>query len=397
MNTGDASYIKQMNRGILLEEIIKNVSLSRSDLARKTGLNKATVSAQVRDFLNENIVNEKSEGELTTRGRKPILLEINADAGYSIGIDIDEHFLKIFFTDLQGKPFYKMNLPVQNYKLDDVTNQLIQNISTQIEKFNQIYKPIGLIGVGIGIHGIVNKDQEIIFTPKQQWSNINIKDRLEVAFKTNVHIDNNANLSVFAEQVYSEHIPDLFCVTLYSGIGLGIINGNKIYQGHQGFAGEIGHMIIDPKGLACSCGNTGCWELYASEKVLISKLKGNLSVGTLSDNFEKLLGKEENKEIVDEYLDYLAVGLNNIINIFNPEKVILNGMIINGNTPFISEVQEKLKSKMNNYREITSSRLGENSCALGGAALAIKNYLGLNMINYVEYDYLSNLDEIPGQ
>ncbi|GAB3045841.1 ROK family transcriptional regulator [Virgibacillus ainsalahensis] len=387
MNTGDANYIKRLNRRILLEEIIKNISLSRSDLARITGLNKATVSAQVADFLQEDIVIEKSEGESITRGRKPILLEINGNGGYSIGIDIDESQMNIYFTNLKGEPFYNLNLPILDYNLDNLTKQLIDNLMPYIKEFNQKYASIGLVGVGVGIHGIVNDKEDIIFTPKQKWSNINIKDRLEEAFQTNVTIDNNANLSVFAEQVYDEHISDLFCITLYSGIGLGIISEDKIYRGYQGFAGEIGHMIIESSGRQCSCGNKGCWELYASESVLLEALKEKHPSVTGESKIETLLNQEGTEEIIENYLDYLAVGLNNIINIFNPEKIILNGVIINGNSPFINKIQDKLKSKINNYREIRASKLGKDSSALGGAALAIKRHFGLKTINYVEYGY----------
>ncbi|WP_176222169.1 ROK family transcriptional regulator [Tuberibacillus sp. Marseille-P3662] len=389
MDTGDATYIKQINRRILIEEIIKNISLSRSELSRITGLNKATVSAQVSDLLNDHIVIEKSAGESITRGRKPILLEINGEAGYSIGIDIDEHVLNLICINLKGKPFHKLRLDVENYNFDHVINLLIENVVSLMEKFNQAYQPIGLVGVGVGIHGIVNNKSDIVFTPKQQWSNIDIQSRLENTFKTNVYVDNNANLSAYAEQVYYEHISDLFCITLYSGIGLGMINENKIYRGFQGFAGEIGHMIVEPNGLLCSCGNKGCWELYASETSLMNTLEEKYPTLTLPEYTEKLVNEEAFEAILDEYLNYLAIGLNNIINIFNPETIIINGTIINGHSSFITNIREKLKSKINNYRDIRVSQIGENACALGGAALAIKNFFGVNMVDYVDYNYFN--------
>lgn len=385
MNTGDAGYIKQLNRSILLEEIIKHMSLSRSDLARITGLNKATVSSQVHDFIQEQIVIEKDIKESMARGRKPILLEINGSAGYSIGIDIDVNQMNIFFTNLNGAPIKKLQLKINNECLDHVTNQLVECLEPYLEELNQVYKPIGLVGVGVGIHGIVNNEEEIIFTPKHQWANINIKNQLAEALQTRVIIDNNANLSVFAEQVYDEHIADLFCITLYSGIGLGMIHKNEIYHGYQGFAGEIGHMIIESNGLTCPCGNQGCWELYASEKALVDILTKNFPDSPA--NLTSLLYQSQATPVIDNYLDYLAIGLNNVINIFNPEKIILNGAIINENSPFITELAHKLKSKMNNYRDIRASKLGADSAALGGAALAIKKFFGLQAINYVSYDY----------
>ncbi|QGS67821.1 ROK family protein [Oceanobacillus sp. 143] len=298
---------------------------------------------------------EKKEGESITRGRKPILLELNANGAFSIGIDIVEDYINIIFMNLKGEAFHKVRITLQDAVLEYAVDQLIVTITPLIEKFKKDYQPNGLVGISVGIHGIVNDKEEIIFTPKQKWSNINIKDRLEEALQTTVYIDNNANLSVFAEQAFDDPIADLFCITLYSGIGLGIINENKIYRGYQGFAGEIGHMVVESKGLPCSCGNTGCWELYASERALLEALEKADSPTSLQATSKVLPASENSAMAIDSYLDYLAVGINNIINIFNPEKIILNGAIINGNSPFITEIEHKLKSKINNYREIRAS------------------------------------------
>lgn len=382
MNTGDAVYIKKLNRRILLEEIIKHVSLSRSDLARMTGLNKATVSAQISDLLDEQFIVENKEIESGSLGRKPIMLEINRQAGYSIGIDIDAPLVTILFINLKGETFFQLKVPAESEDLDSLTGQLIRTIAPYMEDFNQQYQPLGIVGIGLAIHGIINTDGEIIFTPNHQWSHINIKNNLEEALQTKVVIDNNANFSAFAEQVYGEHIADLFCVTLYSGIGLGIIDKNEIYRGYQGFAGEIGHMIVESKGLLCSCGNKGCWELYASEKALTQMIQAEYPSLSKEGDISKFIYNRWPAEILNTYLDYLAIGLNNIINIFNPEKIILNGAIINGNSPFIMEIEKKLTSKVNSYREIRASKLGEDSGALGGAAFAIKNFFGVTTIHF---------------
>jgi predicted NBD/HSP70 family sugar kinase len=386
MKTGDASYIKQLNREILIKEIIKNKSLSRSDLARITGLNKATVSSQVNDFIAEQIVIEEFDNKSTNRGRRPIILKINGIAGYSIGIDIDANHISVLFMNLNGETFEKFNIQIQLDNLIQATNHLIDHLTPLVEKFNSIYHPVKLVGITVGIHGIVNDKEEIIFTPKQEWSNFNIKSQLEQAFHTKVYVDNNANLSVFAEQVFEEPMANLFCITLYSGIGLGIISENKIYRGYQGFAGEIGHMVVESNGLECPCGNKGCWELYASEKALTEAL--GISGNKIS--LEKALQLPENKVILQEYLHYLAIGLNNVINIFNPEKIILNGAMIHGYFPLITEITKRLHSKMNSYKEIKISKLGEYSCVLGGAAFALKNFFEIDTINFSAYGYFEN-------
>ncbi|GEN45985.1 ROK family transcriptional regulator [Alkalibacillus haloalkaliphilus] len=385
MSTGDAHYIKNLNRRILIEQIIKEKTLSRSDLARDTGLNKATVSAQISALIDEGIVRETKIGSIDSPGRKPILIEINGDAGYSIGIDVDTTEVRAVFIDLKGFPFHKEVIETNEGDLDQLISIVRERLKPLMDQFNTDYDPIGLTGICVGIHGIINNDNEIVFTPKQQWTNTDLKEKLESEIDVPVYIDNNANLSAFGEQVYFENISDLFCITLYSGIGLGIINNYTIYRGYEGFAGEVGHMIVQPEGQLCTCGNLGCWEQYASEKVLKQKLSNRFE--NAKDNYQTLLTEDSFKGDLEEFSKYLAIGLNNIINIFNPQRIVLNGALINENPQVIEEMEGLLKSKINSYETIHISRLGEFACALGGAAYVLKNYLNVNTLDYMAYEY----------
>ncbi|UOQ44228.1 ROK family transcriptional regulator [Halobacillus salinarum] len=390
MSKGDASYIKQMNRRILIEHILKEKSLSRSDLSRRTGLNKATVSVQINELIQEEIVVEQKVGESVTLGRKPILLEMNDQAGYSIGIDIDDTVIRGVFLDFKGNPFHHICLPITNNNFETIINEIEIHLLPLINKFNKKHKPRGLIGVCVGIHGIINNDSQIIFTPKHHWSNVHAKERLEETFHTPVFIDNNANLSAYGEHVYFENISDLFCITLFSGIGLGIINNFSIYRGFQGFAGEVGHMIIDPNGPTCACGNHGCWELYASEKELLHKLSNHFPEKIHNSSPAELLEHPSFAEPFDHYLSSLSYGLNNIINIFNPQRIVLNGALINKNPNVVEEIKNKLHSKINNYEEIRISQLGESACAMGGAAFVLKDYFNLQTLDFLSYEYFTS-------
>ncbi|PRO66493.1 ROK family transcriptional regulator [Alkalicoccus urumqiensis] len=386
MNTGDAAYIKKMNRRILMEELIKNGRLSRSELSRATGLNKATVSVQVNDLIEEGFFVERSIGETTTRGRKPILLEINRQAGFSIGIDIDADSLLIVFADFNGTVIQQESHELPSQEMEDITALLEELLTPKIRELEKTYTPHGLVGIGVGIHGIVSTDEQIVYSPRPHWQDQEIEQKLAELFQTEVHIDNNANLSVFAEQVYSEFISDLFCLTLYSGIGLGIIQDHNIYRGYQGFAGEIGHMIIQPDGKICACGNQGCWELYASERSLKQQLEQEYPLLTEAERIEKVFQSSSSEPLLAYYIKYLAAGVNNIINIFNPEKIVINGSIFNENPEIIGMIQEKLHSRFNHYREIRTSTIGRPACALGGAALALKEYFDIQIMVHHDQD-----------
>lgn len=390
MSTGDARYIKSLNKRILIEKIIEHRVISRSELARITGLNKSTVSAQISEMLDERLVTEKV-AELSNGGRKPILLQINEDAGIAAGIDIDKQFIQIHITNLLGKPIKAYRIPNDDNDERATINNLSCKLQEIVEEMNDRYAPFGLIGIGIGVHGIVNNEDRVIFTPKSNWVDVDLKNEIQSKFNVPVYVDNNADLSVYAEQVYNYPSPNLFNLTMYSGIGLGILQDNEIYRGFKGFAGEIGHMIVERGGLPCPCGNQGCWELYSSEGALKKELKAH---GVIEDECEKIDVTSvfsQYPEIMKRYMDYFAVGMNNIINIFNPETIIINSPMLNENELLIQQLIDRLNSRMNYYETIVTSSLGRNACSLGGAMLALKNHYGVKTLNLNGYNYFEEV------
>lgn len=390
MSTADSKFIKTMNRRILIEKIIEHQSISRSDLAKITGLNKSTVSDQINGLVEQNLISEQ-EAVTSSGGRKPIYLTINRKAGYSIGIDVDEPSSQIHVTDLLGQAIEVRSIKVEleNNTFSQIADILIREIEQIRKAHDQTHSPFGLVGIGIGIHGIVREDQRVVFTPKLQWIDVDIKERFESEFNVPIFVDNNANLCAYAEQVFHYSIEDLFCVSMYSGIGLGIIKDREIYRGFQGFAGEIGHMIVEKEGLPCPCGNKGCWEQYASEKAVMKRLKEKNIIAT-SEELHVLLSEKCETEVFDQFFDYLAIGLNNIINIFNPETIILNGHLLNHCPQTIALIEKNLHSRMNNYKQIVPSELGKHACSLGGGMIALKEFFGVHRLNLSEYDYVMN-------
>ncbi|MDP4551122.1 ROK family transcriptional regulator [Alkalihalobacillus macyae] len=386
MNTANGKFIKTINRKILIEKIIENGSISRSELARMTGLNKSTVSEQVNSLLDEGLLIEE-ESTSSTGGRKPIILRINKHAGYSFGVDLDSPNLLIHVTDLLGQSIESRTKNIEHLSFEQIIELLINELIETKAHHDQKNTPFGLVGIGIGVHGIVRNDQTVVFTPKTQWIDSDIKSSLQQQFNVPISIDNNANLCAFAEQVlHHSTTKDLFCVTMYSGIGLGIINNREIYRGFQGFSGEIGHMIVEKDGLQCPCGNRGCWECYASDKALFTNLnKGNISLKP--NEIPTFLGTEQHIDIFEDFFDYVAIGLNNIINIFNPETIILNGEFVNSHSHVIPQIEDRLQSKMNNYKRIQPSQLGKHACALGGSMVILKEFYGVHQLNLSQYEY----------
>ncbi|GAB3045819.1 ROK family protein [Virgibacillus ainsalahensis] len=376
MITGDGNYIKKINRGIILQRIIEYGMISRADLSKITGLNKATISVQVADLLDEELIYETQQ-EHNTIGRRPIMLSINRKACYVLGIDLDYKKIQYTLSDLLGYPVCSdtVELETENY------DEIIQLLSDHIKEYDKKSKDskYGLINIMIGIHGTVNKDEQINFVPKYQWHDKNLKAELEKEINVTVNIENNANLSAYAEKVYQHHKSgNLLSILMSSGIGLGIMLNGELQKGYHGYAGEMGHMIISPGGGKCKCGNHGCWELYTSESNFFNQLAEKLNKTEVTyEDFEELIATKNviTSQHMEQYIAYLSIGLNNIINIYNPETIVLNSRILQLYPNAIEGIKSNLVSSVSQYREIVLSDLGYKSCVMGACALAIKRFL----------------------
>ncbi|WP_405098446.1 ROK family protein [Oceanobacillus sp. FSL H7-0719] len=387
MVTGDGAYIKKINRSLILQKIIEHRFISRAELSKITGLNKATISVQVSDLLEEKLVRETQQ-EHNSVGRRPIMLSINGNAGYVLGIDLDYKKVRYRIADLQGNmietEIYK--LETENY--EEIVQILIKQIKTFKNRYSQC--DYGLIQTIIGVHGTVNNDYSILFVPRFEWRNKNLKADLEDALDISILIENTANLSVYAERVYHHHHSNnLLSITLSSGIGAGIMNNGKLVKGYDGYAGEIGHMIISPYGKKCKCGNHGCWELYAAEPVIFSSLMEKLDLPSLTYHDLKQLINENDTitcEEMKKFISSVSIGLNNMINFYNPETLVLNSEVLHLYPNVVEEIKKNLHSSVSVYKKIELSELGVYASVQGACALAIQNFLDVQEVIFKRDD-----------
>lgn len=376
MLTGDGAYIKKINRSIILKNIIEHGRISRADLSKITGLNKATISVQVASLLDEELIYETQQ-EHNTVGRRPIMLTINGSSGYVLGIDLDYNQIQFTVSDLRGAPVQSDAIQLDTDNYDAIVQQLIK----QIKIYNAAYanSRYGLVDVMIGIHGTVNKDESILFVPKFQWHQKDLKAALQKEVNMAISIENNANLSAYAESVYKHQQSDnLLNINISSGIGAGIMIDSKLHKGYHGYAGEMGHMIIFPEGKLCKCGNHGCWELYASEPSFFAQLTKELGKSNVTfKDVQQLINEQDPTtwKILDQFINYISIGLNNIINLYNPETLVLNSRILRMYPDVIDKIKSNLHSSVSQYREIVISELGNKACVMGACALAIKRFL----------------------
>ncbi|MEH7098270.1 xylose repressor [Neobacillus vireti] len=381
MITADQMLVKKINQKLILNEIVANSPISRAKLSETTGLNKSTVSSQVTTLIEKNLIFEIGQGQ-SSGGRKPVMLVFNKNAGYSIGIDIGVDYLNCILTDLKGNIVLEDYQQLEGPSSEDIQDVLFLKIKNLLAQMPE--SPYGLIGIGLCVPGLVTTEQKVIFTPNLDWNyQLDLKPLIEQEFNVPVFLENEANAGAYGEKEFgaAKNYENLVYVSVHTGIGVGIIIDNELYRGVRGFAGEMGHLTIDMNGLKCSCGNRGCWELYASEKALLKSLTKNQQE-KLSNKDIINLADQNNPDILtalQKFGFYLGIGLTSILNTFNPQAVIIRNNIVEALPMVLNSIKNSVASRtyqqLENSYELLTSSLGKNAPALGASSIAIENFL----------------------
>lgn len=374
MVLGSKELIRDINSKLVLETILHNEPISRAAISKKLGLTKATISAIVSDFINDKLVVEIGSDD-TLLGRKPILLSFHKKAGYAICVDIEVSRISCMISDLKGeqRSVKQIKTPEES-RLVPVLIDLIQSMESEYEK-----TPYGLVGIAIGIHGVVHQN-EVLFTPYYNLSSINLSEQLGSYFGVPVFLENEANLSALGEKAFlPETYTSLANLSIHSGVGLGIILNKQLYTGYHGNAGEFGHTIVVMNGRSCPCGNHGCLEQYASERALLKDFREDATL----DEFFTAYDHNDQKAlaVMENFINYMAVCVNNLQNTISPEIIIINSAFTNAYPELTVQITRKVSNKLVDKIPLIASNLKDHSILLGGITILVKNFLGIKNLN----------------
>ncbi|UOQ44029.1 ROK family transcriptional regulator [Halobacillus salinarum] len=382
--TGNQKLVKKINKSIVLKMIRNHAPISRAAISQKSGLNRGTVSSLVSELIEEKLISESGMGK-SRGGRKPVILLFNQFAGYSIGIDLGVNYLLGVLTDLKGKIVEERKITIHNLSQKDI----IAHIKDMIYQLREAApsSPNGIVGIGIGVPGIVDHDGDILLAPNLMWDHVPLKKILEEEFSIPILIENEANAGAYGEKLYGcgqEH-ENLIYISAGIGIGAGLILNDELYRGLKGYSGEVGHMVIDVEGRQCRCGRQGCWELYASEQAILREAEslglkdtnGSLSLEALIQ-----MAEEGNQYVIDLFKKagkYLAVGILNMINTFNPEQVIIGNRLTMAEKWLKPVIQDTMLSQSKEFNQeginLSFSQLATHSSPLGMAAFITEQFL----------------------
>src|SRR5580698_1176683 len=261
---------RQINRNLIFNQIRTRQPISRADLSRSSGLQRSTVSLIVEELLAERWIVEGPTGQIP-RGRRPTFLNINSQRGV-LALDIHPSQTTLAVTDLGGKIIAEeiIHLPQDPHKV-------IAAIVGAIQQLIFVNKDRSFDGIGISLPGRLDltptksaqggtRPDKPIFAPNIRWPIAQIKSRVEEATGLPVVADNVANACALSEVWFgdSDGMHDLVVVNVSEGLGTGIFANGRILRGEGGFAGEFGHVQMDPNGMACGCGSKGCLETLAA-------------------------------------------------------------------------------------------------------------------------------------
>lgn len=376
----DRYSLRENNEQLVLTTLIEQPAISRAQISKRLGLNKATVSDIANKLIDNQFILEIGNGDSTTSGgRKPILLQINKQAGLTLTIDLGYDYLSYLVTYLNGEVVEKVTVPILINQSNCV--ELIQQTLLKVTHLAEDV-PYGIVHLAIAVHGIVNNNR-IIFTPYYDLDQMDLHEQLTEHINIPISIENEANLSVLAERTFSTMVSNLVSISVHSGVGAGIIVNGELYHGRDGRSGEIGHTILYPHGKDCPCGNKGCLEQYCSQKAVLSSLQQLKSNSTLT--LEDLVafyqaGDKESLHLIEQFATYISIGINNAIASYGPEKIFLNSTLIQEIPELLPMIKENMKSSFSLETPIERSILAEKAILLGGAALSIQHFFHLSTL-----------------
>ncbi|WP_310739792.1 ROK family protein [Oceanobacillus alkalisoli] len=313
------------------------------------------------------------------------MLLFNQLAGYTVGIDLGVNYILGVLTDLQGNIYFEKQVNFTALTYEEILEELYTVIDLLISTAPTSH--YGIIGIGVGVPGVVDSDKKILLAPNLNWRNVDLRSLLEQKYHLPVIIENEANAGAYGEKKFGagKYFNNIIYVSVGVGLGVGLILNGELYRGNNGFSGEFGHMTIEVDGAKCSCGNQGCWELYASEKSLMLDAKrsgleidpDNLTLETITDL--ATMGDADAIQLFERTGKYLGVGINNIINIFNPELVIIGNRMAKAENwltkPLNYFIHEQTLWFSQKDLKIDFSTLLTYSTCLGVAAFSVEGFL----------------------
>ena len=326
--TPGMSPIRDSNRDLVLELLRRNQPISRVEIARRSGLQRSTVSSIVDGLIEEQWVREGSVVK-TERGRRPTMLTTNEDLILLV-VDIRPTKAILAVVDLNGRFLDRAMVPI----ISD-PKQGVSLIAEGMRNLQSHFPGKTWEGVGISLPGRVNKiTQKLAWAPNLPWVGFDIRGTLQKALRMQVELENAANACLLSEMWFGhmEGIQNAVLITISEGVGAAAIVNGQLMEGAEGLAGELGHVPVSDSGPRCACGQVGCWEMFASSRAVLRYLQEERKSKSGAPTIQELLNLEASgdkaaRAALNRQAEWIGRGLRIVTAGFNPELILFVGDI----------------------------------------------------------------------
>jgi glucokinase-like ROK family protein len=396
-----AEYILKLNTRKVLKLIRDNPPISRAEIARVSGLSAPTVSRIVDDLIKDGLVEEIGMGA-SSGGRRPTLLRFSPNNNFIIGIDLGTTNIYGVLANLEAEIISEEKTPTRVeegfYNIMDRTLKIIKKLKSLLGR-----KQGRLCGIGMAVAGLINRKRNIVeFSPNFHWHDVDIIKYMAPKVDIPIFFDNVTRVMALGELCYGvgKKYKNFICVNVGYGIGAGIIiNGQPLY-GAKGMAGEFGHITLEKDSkIQCYCGNFGCLEALSSGNGIARAARLELEKGAKSilrdmcnDNLDNLTaemvadaakkGDALAWNVFHRAAEYLGIGISALINLFNPEAIVIGGGVTMAGDILFDTVRKTVKaralSKISHEVEILPATFGLKAAVMGAVSLILQKVLNLD-------------------
>ena len=341
------SQIKSKNRVKIFSMILRSGGISRIELGKSLHLSPASVTRAVDELVQAGLVYEEKK-EITYIGRRPVLLNIRKNSCYSMGINISRRSLRLCIQNLQDEIIYETKGNIWEIEQgEDLLRVLHRYIGESLEKSGVSVEKI--IGVGISIRGIVNRQKGTVIYSQKTQEIIPLVDSVKQIFECSVLLENNVDMDL--KYVYAKTFPytdNLVYIYVDEGIGGGMISGRKMIRGENNLAARFSHLLVEPDGKRCSCGKKGHLEPYLARSEMEKEYKKKTGESLkLVEICERAKGGDlPAKQVLEFALDKLAAALSQVVVLFNPGVIVLCGDIFESYPDSVEFLNQGVRSRV---------------------------------------------------
>jgi transcriptional regulator of PTS gene len=328
-------------------------SIARIDISTTTRVSPATVTAITAELIDVGLIEEivpEAPRQDAKRGRPRVALKIRGDAHRIAGIKISHRVISVVILDFEGNDIVDHELPLAQGRMpvEDLCKTIVVALNQACAKGGFDISTIS--GMGVGMAGMLDAKRNFVY-----WSSSLVERNVDFGAHLARHapcpsfIDNDANLVAKAEHLFGKgrNISDFVVITIEHGVGMGIVIANQIYRGTRGCGAEFGHTKVQLEGALCQCGQRGCLEAYVGDYALLREANitnggaGHHDLGQLVEAAKS--GDQMARSIFDRAGRMFAMGLANVVNIFDPKLIILAGARLSFDYLYSNQVIEEMQ------------------------------------------------------